>query len=165
MKIKFILVSALLFTLSTTVNANTQVTTNSASNIANYTVKSIYKGPTAKLDMSDPNIRAFRTRYNESLKQPANFAGEYVITIWGCGTNCGIYSFISKRTGKVFDMPFGGEEMPERIIYNKVNSRLLTTEEEIRNDDYEIVEIKYRTYALEKQKLKLIHTFSKDLSY
>lgn len=125
---------------------------------SDFPVKSVYHGPAAKLDLSDPDARMFRTRLSEALKQKPNFAGEYVTVMWGCGTGCRIYSFVNKRTGKLLKDSFGGEERQEDVIFTDVRSRLLVTREEVRNDDYEVESLTLRIYILENQNLKLIKT-------
>ncbi|QNX05269.1 hypothetical protein [Acinetobacter seifertii] len=127
---------------------------------SNFPVKSVYKGTTAKLDLSDPDARMFRTRLSEALKEQPDFAGEYVTVMWGCGTNCRVYSFINKRTGKLLKEGFGGEERQEDVIFTDPNSRLLVTKEEIRNDEYEVKSLTLRAYILEKNKFKLIKTIT-----
>lgn len=124
----------------------------------------IYKGKSAKLDMSDPDARMFRTRLSEALKEPVNFGGEYVITMWGCGTMCRSYSLVNKKTGRVLKDGFGGEEQQEDVIGAKPNSNLIITKEEILNDDYEVDHIVIRFYALEKGKFKLLKTTKKQLT-
>lgn len=121
----------------------------------------VYKGQTAKLDMSDPDARMFRTRLSEALIEPVDFAGEYVIAMWGCGAMCRSYSFVSKKTGKLLNAGFGGEEQQEDVIGAKPNSRLIITNEEIRNDDYEVTHLIVRFYVLEKGKFKLLKTIKK----
>lgn len=78
--------------------------------------------------------------------------------MWGCGAGCRFYSFINKRTGKLLKEGFGGEERQEDVILTNPNSRLLVTQEEIRNEDYEVESLTLRFYVLEKENFKLIKT-------
>ena len=125
---------------------------------SDYPVKSIYTGNTAKLDLSDPDAKLFRTRLSEALKRKPDFAGEYVTTMWGCGANCRSYSFVNKRTGKLLKDGFGGEERQEDLLVTNPRSRLVVTQEEKMNDDYEVESITQRFYVLENGKFKLIKT-------
>ena len=69
----------------------------------------------------------FRTRIRGTQSQPVNFAGEYVLSTWGCGMSCSMGVAVSSRTGRVVALPgtaccWKGEG--ERVIFKK-NSRLL----------------------------------------
>lgn len=65
-----------------------------------------YMGITAPLQLLTPDDRAFRTRLRAAALQQINFAGEYVLTTWGCGTSCVTGAAINLRTGVVAHMPF-----------------------------------------------------------
>lgn len=123
---------------------------------SDYPVKSVYTGKTAQLDLSDDYARMFRTRLRDALKEKPDFAGEYVITMWGCGASCRMYSFVSKRTGKLLNAGFGGEQNAEDVIASKANSRLLVTQEEHTNENWEVESLTTRFYILEKGKFKLL---------
>lgn len=129
---------------------------NAVPQFKDYPVKSVYTGKTAQLDLSDEGARMFRTRLRDALKEKPDFAGEYVITMWGCGTSCRMYSFVNKRTGKLLSDGLGGEERQEDIVASKANSRLLVTEEENRDENWEVKSITTRFYILDKGKLKQI---------
>lgn len=129
---------------------------NAVPQFKDYPVKSVYTGQTAQLDLSDEGARMFRTRLRDALKEKPDFAGEYVITMWGCGASCRMYSFVNKRTGKLLSDGLGGEERQEDIVASKANSRLLVTEEENRDENWEVKSITTRFYILDKGKLKQI---------
>ncbi len=150
---KIMLGLCLHFMLISSVFAQTQVP-----QFKDYPVQSVYTGKTAKLDLSDEDVRAFRTRLGDALKESPNFAGEYVVTMWGCGASCRMYSFMSKRTGKLLHAGFGGEGNQEDVIASKANSRLLVTQEENRNEKWELESLTVRFYVLEKGKFKLLKT-------
>ena len=67
-----------------------------------------------------------------------------------------MYSFVNKRTGKLLSDGLGGEERQEDIVASKANSRLLVTEEENRDENWEVKSITTRFYILDKGKLKQI---------
>ena len=126
----------------------------------------VYKGKAAPLSLSDSYARHYKTRFTEALKESPNFAGEYIITVWGCGTNCAIYSFINKRTGKILEKTFGGE-LGENVAVATPDSRLLITKKEIVNDDYETLGYMVYYYILQNTKFKKIgeHPISKEAFY
>jgi len=132
---------------------------------SNYKVP-VYKGKAAPLSLSDNYTRQYKTRFTEALKESPNFAGEYIITVWGCGTNCAIYSFINKRTGKVLENTFGGE-LGESVAVAKPDSRLLITKAEIVDNDYETLGYMAYYYILQNTKFKKIgeHPISKEVFY
>lgn len=87
----------------------------------------IYTGQRAKVKLSADFDRIFRTRLRNTQVQPINFAGEYVLTTWGCGTDCLMGAAVSARTGQIIALPGSvccrnGDG--EKIIFRK-NSNLL----------------------------------------
>lgn len=129
-----------------------------------YPVKSVYTGKTAKLDISDPSANMFRTRLRAALKEKPDFAGEYVTTMWGCGASCRMYSFVNKRTGQLLADGFGGEARTEDVIATRANSRLLVTQEEHMDQNYEVDQVTTRFYVLEKSRFKLLKTIVEPVS-
>ncbi|WP_151713310.1 hypothetical protein [Acinetobacter bereziniae] len=129
-----------------------------------YPVKSVYMGKTAKLDISDPSANMFRTRLRDALKEKPDFAGEYVTTMWGCGASCRMYSFVNKRTGQLLADGFGGEARTEDVIATRANSRLLVTQEEHMDQNYEVDQVTTRFYVLEKSRFKLLKTIVEPVS-
>lgn len=92
-----------------------------------YHVSNFYIGKPAQVVLSTADERNFRTRLREASKQPANFAGEYVLTTWGCGTTCTQGAAVSLKTGRVVFLPgyiccWHGDG--ERLDF-RINSRLL----------------------------------------
>ena len=123
-----------------------------------YSVNKVYQGKSAKLLIKSDFERNYITRLNWALGEKPNFAGEYIITYWGCGAGCRVHSIINKRTGEVLDDGFGGEIGPYLENF-KLNSRLIVSHgpEYDKNGD-EIEDGKYFTYfyIIEKNKLRLI---------
>lgn len=68
---------------------------------ADYPVKEVYKGANAKLRLTKAD-RSYRTRLGYAAKEKPNFAGHYVLTAWGCGTECLMGAVIDVKTGKVY---------------------------------------------------------------
>jgi hypothetical protein len=112
-----------------------------------YAAKSV-KVKSITVDLkSHKDARMFRTNLRNAAKQGVNFAGHFVLTGWGCGTNCSQWAIIDARNGKVYfpkelagaasgfcelpkdslpsDAPKQEEpEYPDVVIY-KANSRLV----------------------------------------
>ncbi len=66
----------------------------------------IYSGPVSAPDLSShPDARTYRTRLRDAAKGKVNFAGEYILTTWGCGTSCLMGAAINARSGKVHFLP------------------------------------------------------------
>ena len=97
---------------------------------------------------SHKNARTFRTNLrNAAAQEDVNFAGHYILTGWGCGTNCSQWAIIDARNGAVFfpkeleGVGFGFCEVPKNAIppdappeagedgegpiFHKTNSRML----------------------------------------
>ncbi|HUF02686.1 MAG TPA: hypothetical protein VMM38_00770 [Aridibacter sp.] len=63
----------------------------------------IWNGTAKAVDLnSHKDARMFRTRLQEARNEGVNFAGHYILTYWGCGTNCLVGAVIDGKTGKVF---------------------------------------------------------------
>src|SRR3984893_1822633 len=63
------------------------------------------RGPTGRLDLSDPHAYSYRTRLRQGAQQKANFAGHYTVVTWGCGTDCRAGAVIDEFTGHVVFLP------------------------------------------------------------
>jgi hypothetical protein len=71
-------------------------------NFEDYHVGERYKGKPAMVDFrSDPDARRFRTRLRQAVAKGPNFAGRYVVVMWGCGTSCQSWAIVDARTGKI----------------------------------------------------------------
>lgn len=51
---------------------------------------------------SHKDARLFRTNLRNAAKDGVNFAGNYALTYWGCGSSCGVGAIVDLKTGKVF---------------------------------------------------------------
>lgn len=95
---------------------------------------------------SHRNARMYRTNLRNAAKEGVNFAGHYILTGWGCGTNCLEWAIIDARTGRVFfpkefeGVGFGFCDLPKNAmpgdtpkttednngpLYSKANSRMV----------------------------------------
>src|SRR5574341_1202298 len=52
-----------------------------------YSVNESFNGRSAPLVLSR-EARMYRTRLREAAREKPNFAGHYIVTYWGCGTEC-----------------------------------------------------------------------------
>lgn len=63
----------------------------------------VWNGRKRALNLSShPDARMFRTRLREAWTGGVNFAGQFIVTYWGCGTGCVQGAIIDARTGKVY---------------------------------------------------------------
>ncbi|MCO6512565.1 MAG: hypothetical protein J5I65_17410 [Aridibacter famidurans] len=63
----------------------------------------VWKGTPRAVNLSShKDARMFRTRLTEAQKEGVNFAGHFILTYWGCGTNCLVGALIDAKTGRVF---------------------------------------------------------------
>ena len=61
-------------------------------------------GPPAPVDLSSVAwAQTFRTTLVAGAARGPNFAGEFTIITWRCGTQCRSSAIVSARTGQVFD--------------------------------------------------------------
>lgn len=67
-----------------------------------YPAARTYTGRPGRLNLGkDRQARLFRTQLAQGLKKGVNFAGEYTLVGWGCGTQCLTYAVVHTRTGRV----------------------------------------------------------------
>ena len=114
----------------------------------------VYSGRTATLHPSEGNDADMRA----ALQQPADFGGEYVTVMQSCGGGCRLYSFISKRSGKVARAHFGGEDNHEDVVDTRANSRLLITQQEHVGADYRVKSRTVRFYVMLDGQLRLLQS-------
>ena len=95
-----------------------------------YPVAEKFNGRVAPVKISGSQARKFRSALKEDAKVGVNFAGHYIISTWGCGTDCRELAIIDARTGAVYFTPslllVVGEmgQNEDRLQFRK-NSRLL----------------------------------------
>ncbi len=96
-----------------------------------YPVREIYKGPVARVRLDGRRARMFRTRLREDSRGGPNFAGRYVVVVWGCGTGCAQMGVVDARTGSVYFPPVEYMDIPDmedeelRARVFRLDSRLL----------------------------------------
>ncbi|WP_022952245.1 hypothetical protein [Leucothrix mucor] len=96
-----------------------------------YAVSEIYQERAVRLlQNSEPR---FEYELLQALGSPVNFAGEYAVAKWGCGSSCETGAVVSKKTGKWVMFPGGIYADPDgtgkstytgQNLYTRANSRL-----------------------------------------
>lgn len=92
-----------------------------------YPASTAFSGNAVPAQLLTEAEKNFRTRLSAASSQAPNFAGDQVLTTWGCGSGCLSGAAVSLRTGKVTFLPgtvccWKGEG--ERLTF-RLNSRLL----------------------------------------
>ena len=76
----------------------------------------------------DKKFYSYRTRIMKGLEAGPNYAGEFSIIQFGCGTSCSVVFIANNRTGQIFDFPFSGEGFgPTALRYSATSSLLMLT--------------------------------------
>jgi len=128
MKLKF-LICALLF-LSLSFVTWSGLAAADAPRFQDYPAK-VYSGPVHASDLSaHPEARTYRTRLKNAAKAQVNFAGEFILTSWGCGTTCIMGAVFNAKTGQVTFLPstvccWGDVDDDFRPIKTRADSRLI----------------------------------------
>ena len=90
-----------------------------------YPVTEMFVGRLAPPILVGPEQRMFRTRIRNAVlkgegvvadseskrlltKPGTNFAGKYVVVMWGCGSQCVMMAIVDAETGSVYDPPLSG---------------------------------------------------------
>jgi len=71
-----------------------------------YSIAEIFGGKMHPVILATPLDRKYRTVIREGFAKGVNFAGQYVVVDWGCGTGCQKFVIIDAKTGTVYDPPF-----------------------------------------------------------
>ena len=66
-----------------------------------YPVSAVYTGINAPVVLGLDD-RMYRTRLREASKEKPNFAGHYIVTFWGCGTECVMGAVVDAKSGRVY---------------------------------------------------------------
>jgi hypothetical protein len=95
----------------------------------NYSISDVYAGKNAKPIITKSD-RIFKTRLTEGANEKPNFAGRYILSVWGCGARCLMGAVIDAKTGKISWLPGsvccweGFDDNFEPIEF-RLNSRLI----------------------------------------
>jgi hypothetical protein len=63
-------------------------------------VSQVLGGPSLDLK-SNRTARMYQTILREEVSQGPNFAGNYRLAVWGCGSSCAMFAVVNLRTGRV----------------------------------------------------------------
>lgn len=97
MKIKCLFLTALFLAVGSISFAQSKKPT-----FKQYTVK-VQSAKNVRINLkSHKNANTYRTNLRNAAKEKVNFAGHYILTTWGCGTNCTQSALIDSRNGDVF---------------------------------------------------------------
>lgn len=128
MKINIVLITALFLAFSLIGFAQSKTPTFKQYAAKVETIKNV------KVNLkSHKNANMFRTNLRNAAQDGVNFAGHYILTTWGCGTNCSVTAIIDARSGRVFfpdqleGIGIGYCELPDDAepIVSQADSRLL----------------------------------------
>jgi hypothetical protein len=94
-----------------------------APEFADYPTSAVpYHGPVAQPSFSTlAGSARFRTLLRQGMAGGPNFAGEWVVTTWGCGTSCVEGAMVNAHTGWICWLP----QSSNRGAQYRVDSRLL----------------------------------------
>jgi hypothetical protein len=82
----------------------------------------LYRGPVGRLDLSNPESFAYRTRLRAASQGPVNFAGHFQIATWGCGAGCVTGAIVDAFTGRVTFLPSVSTAGMEAIMDENFNA-------------------------------------------
>ena len=97
-----------------------------SSDFDKYSITTKHEGKAAPVILNTTQAKNYKTRLKEASKQPANFAGEYVLASWGCGMDCVYGAVVSLKTGNVVFLPatvccwFGQEKKLQYQLDNRI---------------------------------------------
>lgn len=127
-----------------------------------YPAAPLYSGAPGQLQTNSELARSYRTRLGDAMSAEPVFAGEYILTGWGCGGSCYTSAFVNKRTGQVIDTTFNAYSasrddkevrIGEEIELMRIDSNLLVTRQVTEDHPPQYFA---NFYVLENGQLKLI---------
>lgn len=127
-----------------------------APDFKNYPAKAEFSGKPAAPKLDTPDAQMYRTRLRVGATQPADFAGDHVLVLFGCGTACVQGAAVSHKTGRVVFLPgtvccwYGEHEM----LQYRPDSRLLIASGRINEDD----QYGRFYYEFNGREFRLVHT-------
>jgi len=68
------------------------------------------------LKLSTAERRRYVSMLRYYAKQPINFAGHYILALWGCGAGCVMGGVIDAMNGHVVMLPFTVSDWPLDVI-------------------------------------------------
>ena len=71
-----------------------------------YAVTERYEGKAATPVLATKQDRLYRTRLRDAAQGKPDFAGHYIVSVFGCGASCVMGAVIDAKTGRVTWFPF-----------------------------------------------------------
>ena len=84
-----------------------QADDNASPQFSDYPVDNLYTGEIAAVQVPEEE-KTFKEDLEYSKFEKINFAGEYTVVTWGCGSGCLMGAAVSHKTGKVHMLPDTG---------------------------------------------------------
>lgn len=115
----------------------------------------VQKQTHAPIDWSSyPEAKDFKTRITEAYKtNEVDFAGHYVMSIFGCGASCIMGFMVDVRDGKIYDLPLGEENsclFAEDRALGNASSRLFIAG--VCKENAEAKKVYYKAYLWNEDK-------------
>lgn len=85
----------------------------SAPKFSHYQVRTVFRGKPTRVVITGAKARQFKTRLREDSRLGPNFAGNYTVVFWGCGTGCAQIAIVNAITGKVIWLPQDWVDIPD----------------------------------------------------
>lgn len=90
-----------------------------------------FEGKPSEPRLVTPHERKYRTTIREQAHYGPNFAGQYTLAKWGCGSPCLQFVIVDANSGSVFDPQFtvgcADKNGMEAFVDFRLRSRLVTT--------------------------------------
>ena len=112
--------------------------------------------PQTKLNTDSKLTKRFKTMLSSYLDAGPNFAGEYALASWGCGSSCLRHAIINVQNGRTFwpkeiEATFNLLSCSKDTLYFQSASKLLIVNKKHEDDQIE------QTYMIwEKSRFKLV---------
>jgi hypothetical protein len=148
-------VSALFLLLSATVLSAQET---AGYRFENYKAKVIGSPKKASINyQSNKTAKRYRTAITECYNlSDANFAGHYIVCLWGCGTGCQDGAMVDLTDGKVYDVPLGEAryffgcdfKADEDCLDFRADSRLFITQICIQSRSTDTIDIQEKEFFI-----------------
>jgi hypothetical protein len=121
-----VMLAAAIDSASSALQARTEVDAAATRSFDQYPAARMYHGPSKMPDFNgrDRQVRNYRTLLRNGIKEGVNFAGQYKIIQFGCGTFCSFVFVADVSTGRVYPFPYGGEDYPNLQMEYRPSSTL-----------------------------------------
>jgi hypothetical protein len=148
--------------LAVIIAAGNAAAAQDAPSFADYPGAAAFHGRNAAPILATSDARHFRTTIRDGAQEKPNFDGHYIVTSWGCGTDCEMGAIIDAISGNVVSLPVvagspeGADAASTHFDY-RLESRLLVMHGMIR----EAPPMGSHYFAFDGTKLTLVKTIVK----